>query len=254
MYVVYNNLPILGRSEDTLKTVYFQEPDFSRYFQFLSSHDLVAHCPPKGHTCPNFFSESMTTHRACSDSTETQTKKALILKDIPSPHSPHSLKCHAQYLAKFLPEFCLQEVKWTKTRCSISEVPNWTVWPYRSHRSSWDCGCLVRGPVRCIIPAEVSNHWAGATVQLCFLSFRERTPWACDSCVLSGFHPGGSIISWPQTEQTPEIVNFPKSVAGSVFNVFLSIQSKTQSLLGQKEVRGPVGEEGNAESGTFERI
>lgn len=49
------------------------------------------------------------------------------------------------------------------------------------------------------------------------------------------------------------MVSFLKLLAGSILNVFLSIQSKTHSILGQKEVKGPIGEEGNVECDQFKR-
>lgn len=38
-----------------------------------------------------------------------------------------------------------------------------------------------------------------------------------------------------------------------MFHAFLSAQSKTHSILGQKEVKGPIGEEGSVESNQFKR-
>lgn len=67
------------------------------------------------------------------------------------------------------------------------------------------------------------------------------------------FTQGAVLSSDPKQNKPQKIVNFPKSVAGSVFNVFLSTQSKTQSMLGQEEAKGPMGEEGRAESVKFER-
>lgn len=64
---------------------------------------------------------------------------------------------------------------------------------------------------------------------------------------------GAVLSSDPKRNKPQMIVNFPKSVAGSVFNVFLSTQSKTQSILGQKELKGPMGEEGSTESDKLER-
>lgn len=64
----------------------------------------------------------------------------------------------------------------------------------------------------------------------------------------------GAVLSSDRKENKPQMmVNFPNSVAGSVFNVFLSTQSETQSILGQKELKGPTGKEGSTESDQLER-
>lgn len=50
------------------------------------------------------------------------------------------------------------------------------------------------------------------------------------------------------------MVSVLESVAESVFNAFLSTQSMTRHLLGQKEfVKGPIREEGSVETDKFKR-
>lgn len=60
---------------------------------------------------------------------------------------------------------------------------------------------------------------------------------------LTGGGVGAVLPSDPKRNKPWKMVNFLESVAGPMFNVFLSTQSKTHSILGQKEVKESIGEE-----------
>ena len=64
---------------------------------------------------------------------------------------------------------------------------------------------------------------------------------------------GAILPSDPKQYKSWKMVNFLESVAGSMFSVFLSSQSKTHSILGQKVMKGLIREEGSVESDQFKR-
>lgn len=75
-----------------------------------------------------------------------------------------------------------------------------------------------------------------------------RVPLCCLDLIQGEISP-----SDPKQNKPWKMVNFLKSVAGSVFNALSSAQSKTHRILGQKEGKGPTGEEGSVERDQFKR-
>ena len=87
--------------------------------------------------------------------------------------------------------------------------------------------------------------WSAAAVQICFLSIEGtyKINLAVPVCYLD-LTQGAILSSDPKKNKLQKIVHSLKSVAGSMFNAFLSTKSKTHSILGQKEVKRPMEEEG----------
>lgn len=96
--------------------------------------------------------------------------------------------------------------------------------------------------------------WAAADVQICDLSIEgmHKTNLEIPMCYLDLIQ-GAILPSDPKQYKSWKMVNFLESVAGSMFSVFLSSQSKTHSILGQKVMKGLIREEGSVESDQFKR-
>lgn len=56
--------------------------------------------------------------------------------------------------------------------------------------------------------------------------------------MLSGFNPGAILSSDPKQNKPQKIIHFLKSLAGSMFNAFLSTKNKTHSLAHSGSERG----------------
>ena len=56
--------------------------------------------------------------------------------------------------------------------------------------------------------------------------------------MLSGFNPGAILSSDPKQHKPQKTIHFLKSLAGSMFNAFLSTKSKTHSVAHSGPERG----------------